>query len=88
MSSLMQYEAQFEGVAGRVIASEGASFTAVTVSVKDCPALVSKPSDAVNVILVVPLAFATGAITAVQLGHVPPQVTAPVAATIDGVPDV
>jgi hypothetical protein len=65
----------------------GASFTEVTVRVKLCPALVADPSVAVMVMLLVPLAFATGAMTAVQLGHVPPHVTAPVAATTLAVPD-
>ena len=74
---------------GDVIAAiVGASFTAVTVSVKVWPALVAVPSEAVKEMLEVPLAFATGAITAVQLGHVPPHVTAPVLATTLGVPEV
>ena len=66
----------------------GESFTAVTVRVKLCAALVRLPSEAVKEMLEVPLAFAIGAMTAVQLGHVPPHVTAPVPATTVVVPDV
>ena len=66
----------------------GASFTGFTVRVKLCPELVAVPSLAVKVMSEVPLAFATGAMTAVQLGHVPPHVTAPVPATTLVVPEV
>jgi len=61
-------------------ASVGASFTAVTDSVKVCDA-VRKPSEITKVMSALPLALATGVTVPVQLGHVPLQVKAPVVAT-------
>ena len=75
-------------VLAAIAAMTGGSFTAITGSVKDCATLFDVPSLTVKVISEEPKAFATGAMTAVQLGQVPPQVTAPVPATTLVVPDV
>ena len=65
----------------------GASFTAETVSGKDW-LLLRVPSDAVTVITLVPTAFETGEIVMVQFGQVPPNVKAPLTATIEDVAEL